>query len=741
MTQNPISPIPPLSATSGTATPGGMSRFKPVDPLQVLRKYLHVLLALAVVGAGIGVGTWFALRQTMPRWGSQVQLALNNTVENALDTSSSASDRRTEDAVERALQNQLLEIESPRTLMAVLNTNSVQNTQWVQQFIDETGALDVDTAMDALEENLGLNLVGGASAIQIAFATPQPTDSEKIVDAVAEVHLNFVEDRARGETQDVRGVFVDRQTAEQGRIGRLQGDIASFLRRQDVDTLDSRASAASIEYENYVTQRAQLEMMLDQAQEQHRSLNEAQQTGQLEATPQDVVAIEAMPLIQELKAQIQNLRAERDRLLARLGPKHYQITDIDRRIEAFEAERQRNFDQFLRERQAAQIDEAAKNVEGIKAQLTGLQPKMEEATRRLKDLNAQLAEYEQMQTELEDARERLAEINTAINNSDVQASRPELMPIRRVAGPTRPELTFPRPEIIIPGITLLVLALGAGLIYLKEGLDQRMMSPSDVKLLGEAELLGVVPDAAEDPSGAGQIEGVVASDPNGLMAESFRQVRTAVMSKMDRRGYKTLLVASGQPGSGTSSAVQNLAISLSHNGRKVLVIDANFRRPVQHTLMGLRREPGLIELLEQKAEASDAIVRKEENLALLPIGAAHAATPDMLESSAFRSLLGQLETEYDLILIDAPPALLTSDTRLLAKQADAVMLVVRARNDKRGMVQRLLREIDGHRADVLGLVLNGVRASAGGYFRKSYRDFYRYRDAMPADKSGATAKR
>src|SRR5690606_33866781 len=93
-----------------------------------------------------------------------------------------------------------------------------------------------------------------------------------------------------------------------------------------------------------------------------------------------------------------------------------------------------------------------------------------------------------------------------------------------------------------------------------------------------------------------------------------------------------------------------------------------------------------------------------------------------------RGLLGDLETQYDLILIDAPPALVASECQLLAKHVDAIAPVVRAHKEKRGMISRMLRQLDGYRADVLGIVLNGVRSAAGGYFRKSYQEFYDYRE-------------
>ena len=154
----------------------------------------------------------------------------------------------------------------------------------------------------------------------------------------------------------------------------------------------------------------------------------------------------------------------------------------------------------------------------------------------------------------------------------------------------------------------------------------------------------------------------------------------------------------------------------------------NFRRPRQHELAGVANFHGLVNVLEEDAPWAAAVHQVEDlPLYVLPTGECAEAHPELLEGQAFRALLGEVETEYDLVVIDAPPALLTSDSQLLAKQVDAIAIVVRAGRDPRGMVERMLRRLDGQRADVLGVVLNGVRSAAGGYFRKSYEEFYNYR--------------
>ncbi len=102
--------------------------------------------------------------------------------------------------------------------------------------------------------------------------------------------------------------------------------------------------------------------------------------------------------------------------------------------------------------------------------------------------------------------------------------------------------------------------------------------------------------------------------------------------------------------------------------------------------------------------------------------------PEIFEGPAFRQLLHELETQFDLIVFDAPPALLTSDAQILAKHIHAIALVLRAGRDQRGMIERMIRGLDSQHADILGVILNGVRSASGGYFRKSYQDFYRYRN-------------
>jgi Mrp family chromosome partitioning ATPase len=173
----------------------------------------------------------------------------------------------------------------------------------------------------------------------------------------------------------------------------------------------------------------------------------------------------------------------------------------------------------------------------------------------------------------------------------------------------------------------------------------------------------------------------------------------------------------------------------------VLIVDCNFRRPRQHELADLTNDAGLVDVLRGQSEIVPLIAPLAgTNLSVMSTGQAQYAEPELLESDRFRAMLTELERQFDVVLLDAPPTLLTSEARMLAKQVDAVVGVVRADREKRGMVGRMLRQLAGHRAEVLGLILNGARSASGGYFRTSYQAFSRYgaNGRLPRDDSPRT---
>jgi len=732
MTANTPAPIPSIGqspvAGQGQAQPA--SRFKPVDPLRVVRQYLVLLIIAGILGLGLGVGTYFTLRQYNPTYTSHAFLFANPSARQLEEVSVAPIGEQRQEVLARFIKTEINRLLQEEVLSTVVQRNSVQETAFIQRMKRKAEAQNrvwVDLATDVFEEEVvSARLEPGTALMRVSVGTSIQEDAPILLEALVNVYMERIQASTDDRFYNLRQVFSQERELAQDRIDELRQRRSEFTQQNNISALETTRTESYIRYESAARQRTELASTLSRMQSQYQSLQEQQQRGNLQPSPSELAQLERLRPIQSRIERLAALREQREVQVRQYGPEHRVVRNTDRMIEAVKAEKKELMNELLRKRRRSQLTDAKQGLESIKSQLESLREAQEKADTRLTQLQDKLNQYKAIEQQLETQRERRERAAESLNQLQMKMG-PGATPMKRRTTATRPELTSPNIVTSIGGVTALVLALVTGLVFLRELLDQRMRAPSDVGLLEEAETLGVLPDTDEDPSGRRKIEGVVDRHPTGLMAECFRQVRTAVLSKMDRRGYRTLVVAGAQPDSGTSSVSHNLACSLSHNGRRVLVMDCNFRQPRQHELAGIDNGRGLVDVLRGEATLAETVQPIEgTNLSVLPTGEASQAQPELLESQAFRQALSQLESEYDIVILDAPPALLTSECRMLAKLVDALAVVARANRDKRGMIGRMLRQFDGLRADVLGVILNGVQSSAGGYFRKSYEAFYKY---------------
>jgi len=228
------------------------------------------------------------------------------------------------------------------------------------------------------------------------------------------------------------------------------------------------------------------------------------------------------------------------------------------------------------------------------------------------------------------------------------------------------------------------------------------------------------------------VETAVTDEPFGAVAESVRQIRTAIFKACDARGHKTILFTSGMPGSGSTTVICNVAAAASSVESRVLVIDANLRRPAIDKVFKLQAGPGLAEVIRGEATLASAAQKTESGFDVLSAGTKRGHEYEKFNTSVMQQILDDAKGKYDLILIDTPPAIVASDALSLAAKADASVLVCRAYSEKRGLIQRLRNQLADAKGDFLGVVVNGVRASAGGYMKANFKASMSYQDYSDA---------
>ncbi len=734
MTANPLSTIPPIGPATGMTPPPPVGRLKPIDPVRLLRQHYKLLIIAGVIGIMLGVGLYMGLRKTSSKFTSEAQLLVETrTVTNPFDPTVSGGGSSNNE-VGSYMANESNFIMSDEIIRDTLVRPRAQNTAWLRSFNG-----DSNKARAQMQESmLKVSPLRGTTLINLAMTAPDPADAQVLLDEVMATYLNrkkLINDQAGSA---LRNLFLGETNRYDDDIRSIRNQMARFIRDNEIETLGIAASEEQVLFNLLLKEQNEMASQLTMAQGSYQSMQASASSPDM--TDEENAYLNSVPQIASRQEEIRTLDESRRQLIAGgMQDQHPQIKQLDRRHDSVAFELKRETEKQLGELRALQIQMAAKNVEGLMGQMAAIEPQLAETKTRLQELTQQLNEYAALQVDLQIVIEKKQRADAALDTLRQISNREDYVRVKTQVSPSEPKLTFPK-LIIVPGVTFLIVGLVGGMMVLREMLDQRVRSPQDLKLLPvEANLLGLIPHANEDPSGGGTGERTVERTPTGLLTESYRQVRTAVLAKMDRRGYKTLVCVAAQPGSGTSTVIQNLAASLAYNGRDVLIIDANFRRPAQHKLMDCDNQRGLVDVLKDDVDVQSVIVSHPDmSLSLLPTGRASDSPPELLEGAAFRGLLGQLETEYDIVLIDTPPALLTSDSQMLSKHVDAIAVVVNAGSDKRGMLGRMLNQLDGQRADVLGIILNGVKSSAGGYFRKSYEDFYRYRqsDSLDAGRNG-----
>ena len=281
--------------------------------------------------------------------------------------------------------------------------------------------------------------------------------------------------------------------------------------------------------------------------------------------------------------------------------------------------------------------------------------------------------------------------------------------------------------IVAPGVTILVVGFVGGLIFLRELLEQRVRGPADLSLIPRLRIAGVIPDLSEDPSAPESIERVVLDRPEGVITESIRNTRTEVLKRLSRSGGKTLLVAGGMPRSGATSFAVNFARSCASVEMRVLLIDGNLRRPGVLAAVGLPDGPGLGDVLSGKTALAEATREGDTpGLHVLGAGSREERQPERLLTPSFQRVLEEASGAYDLVIVDSSPAIVASDAFTIASRVDASLLVIKAYAETRGLVTRMRGKLDEAPSEFLGVIMNGVRSSAGGYFKKNFMETHRY---------------
>ncbi len=426
-------------------------------------------------------------------------------------------------------------------------------------------------------------------------------------------------------------------------------------------------------------------------------------------------------LLEKLRAQRADLKVQVAEVGTQFGPSYPKVAQLNNQLKEVDAQVQGEMTKIAARLRGDYL--AALQREKM------LRDALEKQKQEANKLNESAIEYSLLKRDVESNRTLyeglLEKLKEAGVTAGLRSNNFRIVDVARVpTGPSEPNIPRNLAFALALGLTT-----GVGLAFLLEGIDNTVRTPEQAQVVAALPSLGMIPLGSKVgtetsrarltvASSREAVELVTQSRPQSQMAESYRALRTSLLLTSAGAPPKVILVTSALPQEGKTTTSINCAIVLAQKGARVLLLDADLRRPGIHKTLSMGPCSGLSNVLTGSTALQPAIVRSGllPTLYVLPAGTPPPNPAELLASSNMQDVLDQLREEYDHIVIDTPPTLSVTDAVVMSTRADAVVLVIRSGHTTKQALRRARDLLMRVNAKVSGVLLNAVDLSSPDYY-------------------------
>jgi capsular exopolysaccharide synthesis family protein len=735
-------------AIPGAIQPGmpgaGQISLTPADVLRVLRQNFWLIAMFLLVSLAIGFAVnKFILEKNFKQFTAVGQLRLQSPTEIDPLNSGSSRGQYLANLAERQKTHATMLRQDVLWRQSFQNPESaIRKTNWFSGFATAgaNGGPDVDRALSDLRKKFNVTVIPESELITVSMSAADPDDA---VVVIREIVRKYLEREQVGSTvgqSDELNTLRAMRGRQETTISQLQRQISERQAALGADSMGNRLGSVGLlelQVGQLLGKRVEAMDALNRAEIAFQTIDQALTRGEMPG--ELAMAVDADPTLQNLQARSEEISTQLQALSLSLQPEHLSIRQarvqqdaINRRIEARRNEMRLTIGNGVRETRRAERDAAYAQVQLIDSQVKELQTRLGQLSTQAAELTTMIETRKVEQDRLSKIVERITTIEGNLSRRDQSRASIWWVAADDATGDfsiDKPkEMSFPILWQTMAFAGLIGTGLALGIAFLKELTDTSIRSPRDITRVGQLNLLGMIPHEQDDPEvAASDLNLIISQAPHSMIAEQFRHVRTRLQHAASLDTTRSLLITSPAAGDGKTTVACNIAAGLALNGRKILLVDANFRRPQLHTVFGLTNEAGFGNVLAQSASI-ESTVRKTNvpNLDVLTTGPRPANPTELLESQLLTEFIDRSLEEYDHVIFDTGPILLVSETVALAPRVDGVITVVKARANSRGLLQRLRDNLRQLKAEHLGVVLNGVRQQTGGYYGRNIKSYYAY---------------
>lgn len=594
-------------------------------------------------------------------------------------------------------------------------------------------AVPREHAVDSLLAHLEVTPRTRTEILDVGFTATDPEVAARVVNAAVAVFQEASVDAARDQARR-RREFMEVQLRQNDSILTIaQNALSGFRGRNRAYSSQDLFAASQEGVLALELQRADLAVEYQTYQALLRELTREERNEGSPRIATLAAGADANPVVAQLYSRLLQYQAEYDSLTTGEYRSAEDSPDV-RRVAALIASSREQL-----------VEAVRSHMNSLGARLTVLDGLKAAREATFQELPAAEVEEAMLATRLDALRKlgdqlRMEYQRTRIEEA-VEAGRLSIIDLATV--PEMPTGVGPVTKIALG--TILGLLLGGSAALLREARDRVIRRREDIETVLQLPWLAVIPrirvqnkakkrDAGRNrPRGnRNRLAGLLASGDRDFVierafaADAFRSLQMNVAFASDIEAPKVIAVTSAAAQDGKTTTAVNLAVAYAEQGARVLLIDCDLRRPRLHRLSGMPREPGLAEVILGRCEHEQVIRPIADNLWLLAAGAMPPNPPALLGSTQMRRLIGDLSLEYDVLLLDCPPALLGSDAALVGTIADGTLFVVRAGHTDRELAQDAVEQLRRVGVRVIGAALNDPEALMSRYTYDAHSAYKAY---------------
>ena len=593
---------------------------------------------------------------------------------------------------------------------------------------DQADKQRLEQLTDVLLANVDVKPERETRLVNISYRHTDKELARKIADTWAEAYKTHSFNMRENSNKDAN-VFLEKSVANYKlKVQEAEEKLLNYRRNNQI--LDFG------EKENTVSERlVALNQLLLQAETDRKNAQLVYDMSRGVADVTTVPEVQRDPVVQELNKKITELRQQREQLLVEYTPEWPDVKKVEQQLSRLEGELRASHQRILTtvENQYRTTMQKEDSLRKAFAQQRAETLQQNEGAITAKMYQQEIDTNRRMLDSLLQSQQGVAVSAAGLLKPTVRITKASPLP-RSAVAPKRAQ------NILLAA--LIGLIGGIGLVLFLDYINNKIESVEDIDRYMKLPALGVIPVLSEAGKAKRLLSGkankelapvnnngsviLTQVEANSSIAESYRQLRTALLLSSAGHAPRTLLITSSQPAEGKTTTSVNTAISLSQTGASVLIVDADLRRPRVHRVFGLKNNAGLSNYLAGDGDLASLIQVAIPNLYVLPVGPLPPNPAELLGSAKMKNLVEVLSTNFDYLVIDSPPVSSFADSLILSALMEGVIIVVKGGTTAREMAQRTKAHLQSVGAKILGVVINQVKLQPHDYYYYStyYSRYY-----------------